>query len=162
MDITEGKDAAICFLRKNRVILLALLMGILLMLLPDKKETEVIVQEPKEAQEQALQEELEEILSLIQGAGDVRVLLTQAEGGETIYQTNESGSSDSLRRETVLVTNGAREESGLIRQVKPPKYQGAVILSQGAESAAVRLAIVEAVKSATGLAADRIAVLKMK
>ena len=79
-----------------------------------------------------LPESLEEILSKISGAGKVSVLLTQAAGEETLYQTNENVSSDesgnNSRRETVLVSGSGREETGLIRQVKAPTYLGAVLV----------------------------------
>ena len=102
---------------------------------------------------------------MISGAGKVSVLLTQSAGEETVYQIDEevSGSgSDNSRRQTVLVSGTGREETGLIRQVRAPTYLGAVVVCQGADNASVRLAVVEAVKSATGLTADRISVLKMK
>jgi stage III sporulation protein AG len=63
--------------------------------------------------------------------------------------------------DTVIVMDGNREETGLVKQVLPPVYRGAVIACQGADSANIRLAIVEAVKSVTGLSSDRITVLKM-
>ena len=55
-----------------------------------------------------------------------------------------------------------RKQTGLVQQVNPPTYLGAVIVCQGADSASVRLAIVEAVGSVTGLSTDKITVLKMK
>ena len=54
------------------------------------------------------------------------------------------------------------EESGLIRQINPPAYLGAIVVCQGADNNTVRLAIVEAVSRATGLGADKISVLKMR
>ena len=118
------------------------------------------------SQEPSLQDSLTEILGQISGAGNVKVLLTQSAGEETIYQVNENSATEetsrNIRRETVLISGTGREESGLVRQVKAPTYLGAVIVCQGADNAAVRLSIVEAVKSATGLSSDRISVLKMK
>ena len=166
MDWIACKSTALEYWKKYRYVLLVLLAGIFLMVLPtgeEKKETAPVV---SVSQEPPLQESLEEILGKISGAGKVEVLLTQSAGEETIFQVNENSTieenSRSIRRETVLVTGTGREESGLIRQVKSPTYLGAVIVCQGADSAAVRLSIVEAVKSATGLSSDRISVLKMK
>lgn len=158
----ERKNAAMIYIRKHRMVLIALLTGVALMLLPEKPKQEELPQVVQEEKSPDLEGALEEILSLIQGAGNVRVLLTEAEGEKIIYQINENASSGGSRRDTVLVTNAQREETGLVRQIVPPKFQGAVILCQGAESSVVRLSIVEAVKSATGLPADRIAVIKMK
>ena len=157
------------YVKKYRYAVLVLLAGLFLMALPQgKKEQAETVPEQIEASEaeKELQDSLAEILSLIDGAGRVKVLLTEAAGKETLYQSNtdttQSDNSSSTRRETVLVTDSQRTEAGLVKQVNPPVYQGAVIVCQGAGSASVRLAIVEAVSSATGLTSDRITVLKMK
>ena len=154
--------------KKYRFPALILLLGILLMTLPtkEKKAAEPVQTEGPNISQTDLQGALEDILCLIQGAGKVRVLLTEAAGEQTLYQTDEdlqtNGESESIRQDTVLLTDSAREEAGLIRQIIPPVYQGAVILCQGADSAAVRLAIIQAVASATGLTSDKITVLKMK
>ena len=58
--------------------------------------------------------------------------------------------------------NIRRADPGLVRQVNPPEYLGAVVLCQGADNPSVKLSIVEAVSKATGLTTDRITVLKMK
>ena len=87
-------------------------------------------------------------------------------GPETIYQTNEEtplqGGTGTQRRETVLVTDSQRNQSGLILRQTEPKYRGAIILCQGADSATVRLSIVDAVSKVTGLPSHCISVLKMK
>ena len=154
--------------KKYRFPALILMLGIILMTLPikEKKAAEPLQTEEPNISQTDLQGALEDILCLIQGAGKVRVLLTEAAGEQTLYQTDEdmqaNGESESIRQDTVLLTDSAREEAGLIRQIIPPVYQGAVILCQGADSAAVRLAIIQAVASATGLTSDKITVLKMK
>jgi stage III sporulation protein AG len=103
---------------------------------------------------------------MIRGAGKVQVLLTVAAGEEYLYQTNSdistSANGSEARTDTVTVTDSQRNDTGLLRQVNPPVYLGAVVVCQGADRAEVRLAIVEAVSTYTGLGADRISVLKMK
>ena len=157
---SRGKE----LVRKYRYVLLVVLAGLFLMVLPDGKnakaapETATAETEPR----QDLQTELEEILSQIQGAGRVRVLLTQREGEWTVYQTDEDSTSSGVRSDTVLLSGADRSQTGLVRQINPPTYLGAVIVCQGADSASVRLAIVAAVGSVTGLSTDKITVLKMK
>ncbi|MBE6943554.1 MAG: hypothetical protein E7453_04745 [Ruminococcaceae bacterium] len=113
-----------------------------------------------------MEERLCDILQQIRGAGLVRVMLTVANGEETIYQFDQNlsidGSSSSTQKDTVTVTDKDRGQSGLITQVNPPKYQGALVVCQGAENAAVRLAISEAVSSLTGLGTDKITIVRMK
>ena len=43
-----------------------------------------------------------------------------------------------------------------------PRFQGALIVCEGADSAAVRLRLLEAVSAVTGLSTDRITVVKMR
>lgn len=149
---------------KYKYVLLILGLGILLMSIPERDEETMpqTVQTPQPAP-QSREGELEEILSQISGVGKVRVLLTEAAGAETIYQTDEDRTgSESLRVETVIISGSDREETGLVRTVTPPVYLGAIIVCQGGDSPAVRLSIVEAVSNVTGISSDRITVLKMK
>lgn len=164
MDWIANKKTVLDYLKKYKLMILVLLAGMILMMWPDAEET-------KEApvpvtRELSLQESLEEILKKISGAGQVSVLLTQSAGEETVYQTDENSSvqenGNSTHRQTVLVSGSGREEIGLVKKVKAPTYLGAVVVCQGADNASVRLAVVEAVRSATGLSSDRISVLKMK
>lgn len=164
--ITSHKQELISALKKYKIALLVLLAGIGLMLLPSgQKQPESPVSQPARP-EASLQESLEAILGQIAGAGEVRVLLTEKTGAETVYQMNEDRTTgdnrEDTRREAVLISDGTREKTGLVRRINGPTYQGAVVVCQGADSPAVRLAIAQAVKSATGLTADCISVLKMK
>lgn len=145
-------------LKKYRYALLVLGIGLVLMMLPSGN---VQTEPPKQtisAQEPELAQTLSEILSQIDGAGDVSVLLTPASGKETLYQTNKNGE----HCDTVIISDSSRNEAGLIRQVNPPVYLGAIVICEGGDKPAVRLAIVDAVSKVTGLGADRISVLKMK
>lgn len=158
----KAKDAV----KKYRYVLLVLLAGLILMWLPVKTPAEPAENITETKSIPDLQSQLQEILSQIQGAGRVRVLLTEDSGEEILYQSDEQtniseGGSD-IRVETVLVTDTDRAQQGLVRRVEAPSYRGAVVVCQGADSPAVRLAVVEAVANATGLGTDRITVLKMK
>lgn len=164
--IPRGK--LIEFVKKYRYVLLVFAVGLFLMLLPSgktnsNKEADIIVSQNNIL---SVEEQLGSILSQVRGAGEVQVMLTQANGEETLYQTNEdfsdAGDSNTTRIDTVTITDADRNETGLVRQVNPPTYQGAIIVCQGADSPTVRLAIIEAVSKVTGLGADKISVLKMK
>ena len=162
--ITAHKQELRTALKKYRLAVMVLLAGIGLMLLPTGQKESPSV--PPAEPEISLQASLEAILGQIEGAGRVQVLLTEKSGAETVYQMNEDRAAgddrEDTRREAVLISDGSREKTGLVRKVNRPTYQGAVVVCQGADSAAVRLAIAQAVKSATGLTADCISVLKMK
>ena len=165
MDWLSIRSRAGELFQKYRYGILIVLLGVALMCLPDlhKEETAASpVTQTSIPEQQSMEISLANILSKIQGAGKVEVLLTEATGSETVYQSDSNTGSDSFRQDTVIITGSDRGQTGLIRQINPPKYLGAIIVCQGADSAAVRLAIVQAVSSVTGLGSDRITVLKMK
>lgn len=151
-------------LGKYKYAILVVAVGLVLMLLPrDTEEPETVVEQSQRQED--LESMLEAILSQIEGAGHVEVLLTRANDGEVVYQTDTQtdadGDSSSYASDTVIVEQDDRE-LGLVRQRVEPEYRGAIVVCQGADSAQVRLAIVQAVSCVTGLGADRISVLKMK
>lgn len=160
------KEKLLPWFSKYRYVLLVLVVGLGLMLLPTGKTDSNQASEPVAQVQKPVPEnidsQLAQILSQISGVGDVRVLLTVAAGEETLYQTDNQISQDQSRIETVLVTGSDRAQTGLLKQVIPPVYRGAVVVCKGADKASVRLAVVEAVSSLTGLGADQISVLKMK
>ena len=163
MDTSQLPSTIKSLLRKYGLCTLVLLAGILLMLLPGSPpaaEPEVAL--PTTAQEDSFETRLSRILSQMDGAGEVQVFLSLRSGAQTLYQSNESQSSDDFRQETVIITGSDRAQTGLVQRVDPPIYQGAVVLCQGAKDAAVRLAITQAVANATGLGTNQITVLKMK
>ena len=154
-------------LKRYRYACIVVLAGVLLMLLPMGVNTSK-PQDHIQYEEEALsiEERLVDILGQIRGAGRVRVMLTVASGEETIYQSDQNQTTDgdgsTSQKDTVTVTDKDRGQSGLVIQVNPPRYQGALIVCQGADDAAVRLAIAEAVSGLTGLGMDKITIAKMK
>lgn len=168
MEIKALQSKVQSLFQKYKYAFIIFLVGILFMIVPgnllgseDRGEVQEVVE-----QGSSVQQELEEILSYIKGAGTVRVMLKELSGEETIYEVNEdisvSDSSSDTKIDVITITDQNRNEHGLIKQVNPPKYQGAVILCQGGDDPSVKLAITDAVSKITGLGADKIAVLKMK
>lgn len=164
--VTGSKLTSIC--KKYRYPLFILLIGLILMTIPSKtqhkasNDAHLTESLPKES----LESRLSTILSQMEGAGKVEVILTRSVGEEVIYQTNQDNSqndaSSSSKYNTVTVTDAERNQTGLIRQIIPEQYMGAIILCQGADDPIVCLSIVNAVSKATGLGANKISVLKMK
>ena len=170
MDITVMRGKLSSWIKKYKFVVIMLGVGIVLMLLPtgtEKSEDTPIVQtESKSARLEITEEQLEAVLSKIEGAGKVEVLLTYASGERTVFHADERTSSDENSQtqeyETVVITGSNRSEEPLVARVMAPEYLGAVIVCQGAENPTVKLAVSDAVSKATGLRTDRISVLKMK
>ena len=168
MDIGTWKQKITKGFQKYRYAAIVILAGIVLMLIPGKKDEQKITKIDTEntVTQETTEQRLENILSCVSGAGKVQVMLTYAQGELTLYQTDtRTSTSDNLNdvsEDTIILSDAQRQQTGLIKQVLPPTYLGAIILCEGAESPAVCLSMVDAVSKVTGLGADRISVLKMK
>lgn len=169
MDIKNILAKILDLIKKYRYAVLVLLIGFVLMTIPDlKTQSDDTVSDIQEEPitETSLEDKLSKILSQVNGAGRVQVILTIAAGEEVVYQTDndETNTADSSAKntDTVTITDADRNQNGLIRQVNPALYQGAIVVCEGADNATVHLAIVDAVSKITGLGANRISVLKMK
>lgn len=169
MEIKQITQKASILIKKYKFVVLILLIGFMLMLLPERKTAEeraTPLPKAENTPEISFEDKLETVLSKIRGAGNVEVMLTISEGEEILFQTDEdmssSGDSSSKSTDTVTITDAEKNQSGLIRKVNPPIYKGAIIVCQGADDPTVKLAITEAVSKITGIGANCISVLKMK
>ncbi len=155
---------------KFRLPLLIFAAGLLLMLLPTgKRSTQGVQTAAQAAQTQELtpsQEEMEAILSRIDGVGRVDLLLTLRTSGASVYQTDTrtvtSGSGTTEECQTVFGQTSGSGKEPVVQTTLAPQYQGALVVCDGADRASVRLAVVQAVTSLTGLGSNQIAVVKMK
>ena len=167
MELKKTIGKIIEWASKYKYAALVLVIGLALLWLPQNNKDQPQQPQLEEPVQQVnYQDALTEILQSIQGAGRVKVLLSTATGEETIYQTDsdieKATDGSSTRIDTVIITDSQRNEKGIIRQINPAQFLGAVVVCDGADNATVRLAVTQAVSKITGLGADAICVLKMK
>lgn len=152
---------------KYKYTVLILVLGIVLLCVPfgDRQKQTVPMPLPQSEETDDLEARLQVILTQIEGAGEVEVLLSYETGTTHIYQedTKESLSGDTAQTEskTVLISQSGTEEPVKMKKVYPT-YRGALVVCQGADKASVRLAVTRAVAGLTGLGSDHICVIKMK
>lgn len=170
MDIASLWNRGLEWIKKFRWAIVILLIGILLMLVPSKKDTHSTTSQSTVVEKSndmtITSDQLEAILSKVKGAGKVEVMLTYASSERMIYQMNErissSGENNSHDKDTVVLSDGNRGQLPLVSQTFTPEYLGAVVICQGADDPSVCLALSDAVSKATGLKTNQITVLKMK
>lgn len=168
--LTQGKKMLGKFGR-YKYMLLVILVGVLLLLMPatggDKEEQTVKNAGGEEDfSVEALEEKLADTLSEIDGAGQVRVMLTVESGMKRVFAQDGSMEQDesAMQRETqtVVISSGSgKQETVLVQQVYPT-FQGALVVAAGGGDPAVRLKLTEAVAALTGLGADKISICKGK
>ena len=151
---------------KYRWVTIIFLAGLLLMLIPFTADDDV--EEPLQERETfslvETEQRMEEILSRIDGAGKLQLMLTLKTGSNLQLAENKDETTDSdetrTQRETVTISRGSGYEDIVVTQQIYPVYQGALVVCQGADKASVRLALTEAVAALTGLSSDKISIVK--
>lgn len=128
--------------------------------------------------ENTLERNLENILSKINGVGEVKVLISYVESSEVVAMYNENTKNTSTQEEDSgggkRVVNETdtqkdiiyKEENGeklpITQKVISPKIEGAIIIAQGAADANTKNNIIQAVEAVTGIATHKIQVFEMK
>lgn len=155
--------------QKYKYILLVLLLGVLLLVWPSSKEKEESNTELCRMGEiyfdlEELENRMEQVLSKIDGAGEVSLILTVKGGMECIYaadtEYSEENGSYEEQSKTVLISTGSGTEEAAVIQRIYPEFQGALVVCEGGEDPVVRLLITQAVAALTGLKTDKITVCR--
>lgn len=152
-------------LRGNKYVLAALIFGIVLMLVPTVKKSPSETKESSDYPDFSVvseEKKLEAMLSAIDGAGKVKVMLSLSSGAEQVLASDSEARDGEERRETVVLSSGSGKQNAVTVKYVYPAYRGAAVIAQGAGSAAVRLAITQTVSAVTGLDTAKISVIKMK
>jgi len=134
---------------------------------------------PAFAQERALETRMEEFFSLVEGAGQVRVMISPLAGHETVFAVDENMSRSvsneqdaqggtreteayQSQMQTVIITDRQGTDRPLVVREIHPQVQGIVIIAEGGSSPFVRDALTRAAMAMLGIDAHNIQVLTMK
>ena len=160
MELPKLKERLSQVFNKYKFVLLILIIGVVLILIPGKESENQPIMQINVEEKHIDQDLLGALLSQIDGAGRVEVLLSIQDSETIHYQENTDISSPSSRSTTVTVTDAQRNETGLINKTIAPTYRGAIVVCDGADDPVVQLALIEAVSHITGLRTNQISVLK--
>ena len=177
------------FFRKDRLLIL-LLSGILLLVItiPVNPEENVSIDSGSESDEvpadnkavesyaQYLENQLEEILALIENAGQVRVMVTLEDAGEKVVEKDTESASESIEesdseggarisntssiKEVSIYNENDETGSPYITKEKSPLVSGVVVIAQGGDNAVVVRNITEAVQALFDIDTHKIKVIK--
>lgn len=116
------------------------------------------------------EKELEALLEKINGAGEVRVMLTLENCYENVYakgyssknEQNDSSSEIETDEEYVVVKKGSNNEECLVIKVYEPTVRGVAVVAEGAGNISVKTAITETVCAVYNISSARVSVEEMK
>ena len=126
---------------------------------------------------QQLESDLTDLLSSVNGAGDVKVMITLESGEENVYAWQEKSSLDeqtvsadtsnqmsqhTLYENEIVMIDSGNEKKALIEKVLQPAVQGVVVVCKGADDIKVVSDITNAVSVALNMPSNRICVIKMQ
>jgi len=109
---------------------------------------------------------LENILSQIQGAGNVTVMISLDGSPELVYASDSDTKTSSNANGTttttssnLIVINGS-DKGALILKENLPKVKGVIVVSSGADNISIKLDMLNAISTLLDLSTDQINILK--
>lgn len=123
-----------------------------------------------------LEKKLINILSKINGVGNINVMVTLENSSEKIAATNttttteqtlendsEGGTREIIREDqtTQVMTKGNDDSLLVVKEIKP-KVQGVIVVADGAEDPTLKEKLYEAVKTALGITGNKVQVYSSK
>lgn len=125
----------------------------------------------------SLEEKLKNILSKIQGVGNVEVCIHYSESSETVAMYNEnskvstteesdtSGGNRKIQetdsQKDIIYQEVDGKKTPITQKTIQPKIEGAIITAQGVNNATIKNNVIQAVEALTGLATHKIQVFEM-
>ena len=124
-----------------------------------------------------LERRLEETLSQLDGAGNVRVMVTLQSSAQKIVEKDTQGEKDAITEEdsqggrrtsentshqetTVYEGMGEKSQEPYVSKELTPRVEGVVVLAEGGENALVKKNITEAIQALFGIDTHKIRIMK--
>lgn len=116
-----------------------------------------------------LESRLEETLSLIDGAGQVRVMITMKDTGEKVVEKDitcrtdaaSGGSQNTEQSQSSVYTRDGNTETPYISNEMTPQVDGVLVVAQGGGNSMVKQNILQSVMALFPLEAHKITIVKM-
>ena len=117
-------------------------------------------EDPAGAYEKQITKELEKTLSQMEGAGEVHVMITFQDGGESdITKTQNAG--DSIQYQESAIYQESDTKQPYVSQQKLPSIEGVLVVAQGGGDSSVKQELRDAVMALFPIEAHKIKIVKM-
>ncbi|MCD8005656.1 MAG: hypothetical protein LUF29_01570 [Oscillospiraceae bacterium] len=124
----------------------------------DEEEPEISETIPTVSSEyaQELKLQLEEIISKIDGVGDVTVMLTIESSASYVYTTDIEKDELETKSETVIIGN----KEALIERIENPQVSGVLVVCTGGDRAVIQEQVIKAVSTVLDIPSNKVYVAK--
>ena len=127
----------------------------------ENSETSQELSEVSADYESSMEQKLEELLSRVEGVGQVQVMLTFEGGREKKVEKDHTTTAEESREETVYEEYGS-ERTPYVTLETNPKVEGVLVIAQGGKDSRVKQEILEAAQALFGIEAHKIKIMKME
>lgn len=160
--------------RKMMILICGILIGIILFVISTFQtdnvyDTEVTVSDNVSFDEKEytdlLENKLEEMISLINGAGQTRVIVTLECDYETVYAKDGSLTQNDKttdEQSEYIIIDREKSEGGLLLKTVTPKIRGVAVVCSGGDSQYVKAAITEMLTAVLDIGANHVSVSKIR
>lgn len=103
-----------------------------------------------------LENELKDIISKIDGIGNVKVMVTVEGTVSYEYVVDVTSSDNKIESDTVLLAN----KEALIKQIVNPKVSGVLVICDGGDSAVIKEKVTRAVSTVLDISSSKVYITK--
>lgn len=171
-DLTGGLSILVERLKKDKKALFTVMFGLLGMLLILLSELPFFSSsEKKETHNESagicenLEQEVEKLISKINGAGKVSVMLTYESDGERVFakdtETKTQQNDNSQSNEKYIIVDSSQGETGLLVKVIYPRVRGVAVVCSGGADPTVRSEISAVLSALFDIGSNRISIASM-
>ena len=148
----------------TKTLVIIFIIGMVLVIIPSGKTSESKeIHNTTDVSKESIEEELEGIISKINGVGRVDVMVTLEDKGVTYYAQDEQVKKDENNKSTekshVFSKKSSTEEPLIIKRTEP-KVSGILVCAEGARDPQVKSNIISAASALLGIKSHRIEVLE--
>lgn len=143
------------------IVVLLLIVALYILFASSSKEPTVNNSDELSLYVKDLESRLEDVLSQVSGAGQVKVVINVESGKETVLAMEtkiEESAGKKVTEEKPLVVNGKT----IVLKELTPKITGVIIVAEGAQNISVLTKISQATQSLLNIKSNQIEILSMK
>ena len=165
--------------KKKETFFIIILVGLILLVIsvPTKEEEKSEKENALSNQQitlgsdycKELETRLEEILSCIHGVGNVKVMITLKDSGESVVekdssseQSSSNGEESSSWQEETIYTNDSENTYPYVVNTYKPQIQGVLVVAQGADDPMIQKQIMDGVMALFGVESHKISIINME
>ena len=115
--------------------------------------------------EEKIEQQLEEIISSIDGAGRTKVMATLDRTEQIVYATEEKYNSDNDKKngetDYVIIKKSDGTETAIKVTEIQPKIKGVIVVCDGGENPVVQERVIKAVTTVLGISSSKVCVTKI-